>query len=55
LGISGVRVVKPGSRVSISLESLSLSVIYLAQPFYTAEEIRSFRTLDLEPGLVKLC
>lgn len=47
----GTRVVKAGSRVSCSLLEATNEINDLhPQPFYTAEEVRSFRTLGLEPG-----
>ena len=48
-GIAATKVVKPGQRVGCPLPVFP-SLTPVCQPFYTAEEMKSFRTLGLEPG-----
>lgn len=51
LGSFGTRLVKAGYRVSLYIFRRLLGFSSLViQPFYTADEIRSFRTMGLEPG-----
>ena len=51
LGDLGTRMVEHGERVSlITIPSLALVQPY--KPFYTAEEVRTFRSLGLEPGMI---
>lgn len=55
LGSFGTRLVKAGHRVSLYIFKRSLGLPnFVNQPFYTADEIRSFRTMGLEPGKHKL-
>ena len=42
---------KAGHRVSLYIFKRQLRLLSLVlQPFYTADEIKSFRTMGLEPG-----
>ena len=51
LGSFGTRVVKAGHKVNLYIFERLLGLLsFVNQPFYTADEIRSFRTMGLEPG-----
>ena len=53
LGSFGTRLVKAGHKVKFHIFKRVLGLLNLVnQPFYTADEIRSFRTLGLEPGKI---
>ena len=52
-GSFGTRVVKLGHKVKLYIFKRLLGLLNLVnQPFYTADEIKSFRTLGLEPGKI---
>jgi len=49
----GTRLVKAGHKVSLYIFKRLLGLLNLVnQPFYTADEIKSFRTMGLEPGKI---
>ena len=51
LGSFGTRLVKAEHKVKLYIFKRLLRLLSLFnQPFYTADEIRSFRTMGLEPG-----
>lgn len=52
-GSFGARLVRAGQKVNLYIFKRLLGSLSLVhQPFYTADEIRSFRTMGLEPGKI---
>ena len=49
-GSFGTRLVKVGHKVKLYIFNRLSGLLNFNQPFYTADEIRSFRTMGLEPG-----
>ena len=51
-GVGGKRSVKPGQRVRNAVGITTAFLIYeQMQPFYTVDEMKSFRTLGLDPSI----
>lgn len=48
--VAATKTVKTGQRVSSRAAHLFFLPAHHPQPFYSADEMRSFRTLGLEPG-----